>query len=122
MQQNQMERYITLGKNIAYFRKARKYTQENLAEKVNISRTHVGRIEIADCAVSLDILYEIADALEIEPYLLFQSENDRQSLERITAGRAFARRANLDMANTTDAEFALLSDIAEGVLRYLREK
>lgn len=122
MQQNQMERYITLGKNIAYFRKARKYTQENLAEKVNISRTHVGRIEIADCAVSLDILYEIADALEIEPYLLFQSENDRKELERVAAGRTFAKHANIDITNTTEEELALLADIAEGVLRYLRAK
>ena len=42
-----------------------------LAEKIDISRTHMSRIETADCAVSLDVAFDICDALEIRPAQLF---------------------------------------------------
>ncbi len=57
--------------NIAYFRKDRGLSQSELAERVNISRTHMSRIETADCAVSLDVVFDICDALNIKPVDLF---------------------------------------------------
>ena len=38
---------------------------------MNISRTHMSRIETADCAVSLDVVFDIADALGVSPDRLF---------------------------------------------------
>ena len=67
----QREKYRQLGLNIAYFRKQRGLSQIQLAEMVDISRTHMSRIEIADCAVSLDVVFAICDALEISPGQLF---------------------------------------------------
>ena len=68
------KKYIELGYNIAYYRKHAKLTQEELAEKVNISRQHLGAIEAPNIVrpVSLDLLFNIADALEIEAYKLLQ--------------------------------------------------
>ena len=63
-------RYQTLGLNIAYYRKLRKMTQEQLAEKAGIERSRVSKTEIAWIGTSLDMVYRIADALEIEPYKL----------------------------------------------------
>ena len=60
-----------LGLNIAFYRKKKGVSQLKLAELVNISRTHMSRIETADCAVSLDLLFDICSALEIEPKTLF---------------------------------------------------
>ena len=74
MQKDQKERYKNLGLNIAFYRKLRGLTQEKLAEKVDISRTHMSRIETADCAVSLDVVFNLADALEIEVYKLFENK------------------------------------------------
>ena len=74
MQKDQKERYKNLGLNIAFYRKLRGLTQEKLAEKVDISRTHMSRIETADCAVSLDVVFNIADALDIEIHKLFESK------------------------------------------------
>lgn len=74
MQNHQKERYRNLGLNIAFYRKLRKLSQEKLAEKVNISRTHMSRIETADCAVSLDVVFNLADALCVEPYKLFKDK------------------------------------------------
>ena len=74
MLDRQRERYRNLGLNIAYYRKLRGLSQERLAELTDISRTHMSRIGTADCAVSLDVVFTIADALRVEPYKLFQSK------------------------------------------------
>ena len=71
MNLRQSAKYKHLGLNIAYYRKARGLSQSQLAELVNISRTHMSRIEIADCAVSLDVVFDICVALGIKPYQLF---------------------------------------------------
>ena len=71
MRNNQFSKYRSRGLNIAYYRKDRGLSQSELAERVNISRTHMSRIETADCAVSLDVVFDICDALEIKPVELF---------------------------------------------------
>ena len=71
MRQHQKNKYRQLGLNIAYFRKQRGISQLRLAEMVDISRTHMSRIETADCAVSLDIVFDICDVLDISPSKLF---------------------------------------------------
>lgn len=71
MRIHQYEKYKYLGLNIAYYRKERGLSQSALAERVNVSRTHMSRIETADCAVSLDVIFDICDALEIKPVKLF---------------------------------------------------
>ena len=72
MQKDYYEHYRRLGLNIAYYRKLRKMSQEKLAEKVDISRTHMSRIETADCAVSLDVVFALAEILDVEPWKLFE--------------------------------------------------
>ena len=68
--------YKKLGLNIAYYRKAKGFSQNYLAEKINISRTHMSRIETADCAVSLDVVFDICDVLKITPAKLFDFRID----------------------------------------------
>lgn len=71
MQEQQQEKFKYLGLNIAYYRKEKGLSQSQLAELVNISRTHMSRIETADCAVSLDVVFDICDALNVKPSKLF---------------------------------------------------
>ena len=71
MQKQQHEKYKYLGLNIAYYRKEKGLSQSALAELINISRTHMSRIETADCAVSLDVVFEICDVLCVKPCKLF---------------------------------------------------
>lgn len=71
MEQQQWEKFHSLGLNIAYYRKMRGLSQLELAERVNISRTHMSRVETADCAVSLDVVFAICDALDVPPAKLF---------------------------------------------------
>ena len=72
----QSDKYKHLGLNIAYYRKERGLSQERLAELVDISRTHMSRIETADCAVSLDVVFCICDALKVSPSKLFDFRID----------------------------------------------
>ena len=66
------DEYKKLGLTIAYFRKEKGLSQMILAEKINISRTHMSRIENNDCAVSLDVIFSIAKALDIPIHKLFE--------------------------------------------------
>ena len=63
------DRFIQLGIVIAAMRKLRGMSQEQLAEKASISRSHLSAIEAPNMvrAFSLDIFFNIADALEIDP-------------------------------------------------------
>lgn len=74
MQNKYYKDYKNLGMNIAYYRKLRGISQEKLSEMVNISRTHMSRIETADCAVSLDVVFALAEALQIEQNKLFENK------------------------------------------------
>ena len=67
------EKFKRLGLNIALYRKMKNMTQVELAEKVNISRTHMGNIEAPNIVkpISLELAFDIADALEIPVSLLF---------------------------------------------------
>ncbi len=75
MMEQYTERYRTLGLNIAYYRKLRGLTQEQLAEKAGIERSRVSKTEIAWVGTSLDMIYRIADALEVEPYKLLMERD-----------------------------------------------
>ncbi len=63
------DRFIQLGIAISTLRKMRGMSQEELAEKANISRSHLSAIEAPGMVrpFSLDIFYNIADALDVDP-------------------------------------------------------
>ena len=65
--------------NIAYYRKHAGLTQEQLAEKAGISRPHMGAIEAPNLCrpISLELLFNLADALGVEPYKLLEFRNGK---------------------------------------------
>lgn len=60
-----------LGKRIQKARKLVGLTQEQLAEKINVSRAYVGYIEQARNTPSIELLEKIAKALKIDIKELF---------------------------------------------------
>ena len=68
------EKYNRIGLNIAYQRKLKKLTQAQLAELVDISRTHISNIEAPNMVtpISLELAFNIADVLEIPVEILFK--------------------------------------------------
>lgn len=67
-------RYIELGLNISHYRKLRGYSQEELAERADLSRSYMSVIEAPNIVAtpSVEMIFNIADALDIEPYELFK--------------------------------------------------
>ncbi len=72
MDATQMEKYEQLGMNVHYYRRKKKLTQAKLAEMVDIERVHMGNIELARTGTSLDVIFRIADALEVPVCKLFE--------------------------------------------------
>ena len=56
--------YYEIGQRIRKVRKARSLSQEELAEKVGISTTHMSHIETGNTKLSLSVFVDIAQALE----------------------------------------------------------
>lgn len=74
MKHKHYDKYVAFGLNVAFCRRKKELTQEVLAEKVGISRTHLSNIEspTMDKSLSLQVLFDIADALEVDIEKLFE--------------------------------------------------
>ena len=65
--------YLQLGLKIAYYRKLRGLTQEQLAERIGRTPAFIGHIEAPNIvkAVSLDTLFDIAAELDVPVHEFF---------------------------------------------------
>ena len=70
------EQYRQIGLKIAYYRKLRGLTQEELAEQVGLTPAYIGHLEAPNIskALSLDTLFDIASVLDVSPqkFLAFE--------------------------------------------------
>ncbi|WP_455577776.1 helix-turn-helix domain-containing protein [Anaerosinus sp.] len=67
---------------MAYYRKLRNLTQEELSEKINISKSSLGKIECGcyNNSVSLTLLMLIAEGLDIDIDLLVKFDVREKNL------------------------------------------
>lgn len=77
---NNEYRYRQMGLLIAFYRKLRGYTQENLSERLGISAGYMSHVEAQSKIqpISLDLLFDIADILEIEPGQLLDFKSNKE--------------------------------------------
>lgn len=63
------DRFIQLGIAISTLRRLRGMSQEQLAEKAEMSRSHLSAIEAPGIArpFSLEVFFNISDALDVDP-------------------------------------------------------
>ena len=70
------EQYRQIGLKIAYYRKLRGLTQEELAEQVGLTPAYIGHLEAPNISKTLylDTLFDIAVALDVAPqkFLTFE--------------------------------------------------
>ncbi len=71
-------KYLQLGLRIAYYRKLKGMTQEQLAEAIDRTPAFIGHVEAPNIskAISLDTLFDIATALDVPPYKFLIFEED----------------------------------------------
>ena len=58
---------IMFGQRVRSIRVSKNISQEKLAVSCNLDRSYMGRIERGEVNPTLDRLYEIAQALEVQP-------------------------------------------------------
>ena len=73
------ERMENLSYAIRYYRRRKGYSQEQMAEMLGISRQHLASVEAPGMnrGLSLELLFNIATVLEIEPYILLKFKLDK---------------------------------------------
>lgn len=72
--------YFEIGQRIRKYRRALNMSQETLAEKINISTTHMSHIETGNTKMSLPVLAAIAVALNVSTdSILFDEKRESKS-------------------------------------------
>ena len=64
--------YEKFGLNVVYYRKRKKLTQLQLAELVDIDRSHISAIELGNVGVSFDVIFRLCEVLDVSPKDLFE--------------------------------------------------
>lgn len=72
---NKTTKLLLLGNNIKKARKQRGLSQNALAEILDISREHLAKVETAKRTVSLSLLFEICDNLNVSEKDLFNFDD-----------------------------------------------
>ena len=67
MKQEYKALYEKFGLNVGYYRKRKRRTQRQRAERVDIDRSHISAIELGNVGVSLDVIFRLCEVLEITP-------------------------------------------------------
>ena len=71
MKEEYRDRYRKFGLNVVYYRKAMLVTQLQLAEMLDIERSHISAIELGNVGVSFDLVFKMCDVFGIKPKELF---------------------------------------------------
>lgn len=76
-------RYKQIGRKVAYYRRLRNLTQEELARRINVSTSTLGKIECGryNKNLSLSILMMIAEGLNIDLVMLVNFDDKEKALE-----------------------------------------
>ena len=73
-----------IGKRIAALRKLAGLSQEDLALRAGLQRTHIGRIEGGKYAVNIETLQAIAEAFGMTVDIIDKALQDLAPLKRLT--------------------------------------
>ena len=74
-----------MGMRIAALRKLAGLSQEQLAERAGLQRTHISRIEAGKYAVTLETVQAIAEALGMTVDIIDTALTDLAPLKRLTS-------------------------------------
>lgn len=81
--------YREIGRRIREERKKRRLSQEELAEKINISVTHMSHIETGNTKLSLPVLVDLANVLNVSTdKLLKEQTEDSAAINEVVAAMA----------------------------------
>lgn len=71
MKEQYKEEYRQFGLNVVYYRKKLRVTQLQLAELLDIQRSHISAIELGNVGISFDLLFKMCEVFNIKAKELF---------------------------------------------------
>ncbi len=76
MKEIYLQKYKVIGLKIAYYRKLKGLTQEQLAEKIDKNLAFIGAVEAPNVnrTISIDTLFDISEALNTPAYKFFEED------------------------------------------------
>lgn len=98
--------YYKIGQQIRKIRKAHGLSQEELAEKIDISTTHMSHIETGNTKLSLPVFVDIAAALDVRTDDLLGNSN-------ATTTSAAMEQIETVLEGCTAKEARVIADIAK---------
>ena len=100
--------------NLKKWRKTRGLSQKKLAEKCNAAHSYIRQIESGTGHPSFAFIEKLANALDIEPYMLFVNENITEAAKQLKSrGIANAKSKFLEsVANEFDRAVQKISENA----------
>ncbi len=102
--------YYVIGQKIRKFRKAAGLSQEELAELVGISSTHMSHIETGNTKLSLSVLVLIAEKLSVR--------TDDLLFEKAPASRSAAAEELVQaLDGCTEKEMRFIKELAEAAIK-----
>lgn len=103
-----------LGRRIRELRKGHGFSQEKLAEAVDVDPRYISRIELGKSLPSLDLLQRIATAVDVDTRELFEFEH--------FTTQPLVTRAEIDLLleGTDEQERQMILRIFKGVIRAVR--
>lgn len=105
--------YKSIGKRIREERKKHAWSQEQLAEKADLSPVHLSHIETANTKLSLPALVSIANALKVSA--------DALLCDNLTASeKAYKNSIMRELEDCGNKELKLLSDMVKAVKKSYR--
>lgn len=70
------KKYRQIGARIRYYRNIKKLEQAEFAEKTGISRQYLSRLERGASRPSIDLLFRIADILEVDVGAIMKDDDN----------------------------------------------
>ncbi|MBQ9622067.1 MAG: helix-turn-helix transcriptional regulator [Treponema sp.] len=97
--------YKSIGQRIREYRRLRSFTQEKLAEEIGISPTHMSHIETGNTKLSLQVLVDLSQILDVSADSIIQT---RKKSDDATDKTDFSEFASIYNALSDEKQKALL--------------
>ena len=97
--------YEEIGKRIRKYRKLKNLSQEELAEKIDISTTHMSHIETGSTKLSLQVLVDLSKVLEVNTDDLIFENKPKTMINQI----------NKLLSECNENQIAFITDIVKNI-------
>lgn len=102
----------SFGERVKRLRKKRNFTQEQLAEMIDISPRNLSRIEVGNCFVKADTLEKLLISLDVSMEELFANDHIKSNSELIDGINFYINTAK-DDRKMLERIYKILKDMVE---------